>query len=81
MLSPTPAPERFAVASAVEPLLKDNVPEELPAEPGVNVTVSDALCPDGIVTGKVIPLKPKPLPVNVSDVIVTSPPTAFRVAD
>jgi hypothetical protein len=79
-LSPAPVPERFAVASAVEPLLKDRVPEELPAELGLNVTDNEALCPDAIVTGKVMPLNPKPLPVNVSDVIVTLPPVALRVA-
>jgi hypothetical protein len=79
-LRPAPVPERFAVASAVEPLLKDNAPEELPAEVGLNVTENGgALCPEAIVTGNVIPLNPKPLPVNVSDVIVTLPPMALRV--
>ena len=79
--NPAPVPERLAVASAVGPLLKARLPDELPADTGLNVTENDALEPDAIVTGKVIPLKPNPLPVSVSDVIVTLPPAALRVAD
>lgn len=80
VLKPAPLPERFAVASTVEPVSKDSVPLDGPTVLGVKVMKAEVLVPDLIVMGNVIPLKPKPLPVKTSEEIVTSPALAERVA-
>jgi hypothetical protein len=52
-----PVPDNVSMSGELEALLtKETLPVELPTVCGANVTVKGALCPAGIVTGKVIPL-------------------------
>lgn len=78
--NPAPVPERVAGTARLAPLfVKPSEPVVVPAELGVKVTLKPVLCPAGIVTGNVIPLKPKPAPLSVSAVTVTLAPVAVRV--
>ena len=60
-------------------LTKEIPPDTLPAACGVRVTVNGTLCPDGIVTGKVIPLREKPLPCQLALAMVIGEEPAVSV--
>ena len=78
--NPLPVPARVEDDGLFMALLsKASEPEVLPAAAGVNVTEKFTLCPEAIVKGKVIPLKPKPAPVSVSKFTITLAPLAVRV--
>jgi hypothetical protein len=53
-------------------LRNEMVPERVPAACGANLAVKEMLWPAATVTGKVIPLSEKPLPVALPDDTVTA---------
>lgn len=62
-----PVPDNGMVRLGFEALeVTLTLPLALPAEAGVNVTVNVALCPEVKVTGVVIPLKVKPVPLTAT---------------
>jgi hypothetical protein len=80
IVSPAPVPESVAGDSVFEALLaKDKLPETLPVTDGAKPTLKLALCPAGIVTGKVMPLRTNPAPLRESDVTVTAAPLALKL--
>jgi hypothetical protein len=52
-------------------------PAPTPADVGENVSLKVVLCPAANVTGKLIPVKAKPLPLGVTWEIVTLDPPEF----
>ena len=67
---------------AVEAVLtREIVPLSVPPEGGVKLTLIIALCPAVRVSGKLTPLKLKPVPVTVAwDMVTSEPPELVNVA-
>lgn len=80
MVRPAPVPERVADGVFEALLVKDRLPELTPVTDGAKPTLKPMLCPAGIVTGRVSPLMRNPA-LSESEVRVTSPPLALKVAD
>lgn len=77
---PAPVPDRVAGDGVFEALLlNDRLPETLPVSDGAKPTLKLTLWPEGMVTGNVTPLRRKPAPLNVSEVIVTAPLLALKL--
>lgn len=79
----TPVPDRAIVSvelGAFEVIVTS--PLEVPADVGVNVTVKVALCPAVSVTGAVIPLRLKPVPVTAAwEIVTVAPPVLVTVSE
>ena len=62
-------------------LTKEIPPDAVPAACGAKVTVNGTLCPDWMVTGKLIPLTEKPVPCQLAleTVIGDEPAVSFLV--
>ena len=75
-----PAPVNDCVNDASDALLvKEMLPEEVPAAGGVKVTVYLALVPAATVTGNVIPVTEYPDPLQAAEETVTSAFVADKV--
>jgi hypothetical protein len=78
-----PVPVNGMVRLGLEPFdVTVTVPLALVAVSGAKVTVKVAVCPAATVTGGVIPLSVKPVPVTPTREIITlDPPVLVRVSD
>jgi hypothetical protein len=80
IVRPAPVPDSVAGDGVFEALLvNDRLPELPPVTDGAKPTLKLTLCPEVIVIGKVMPVRRKPAPLNVSELTVTSPLVDFRV--
>jgi len=78
----TPVPPRVTVVEDAESLTRESWPDATPALVGSNPTVRVVDCPGLRVTGKLIPDRLKPAPVNVAELMVTSAaPVEVRVSN
>lgn len=73
MAAAVPVPATASEVGEFAALLRNEMfPEVAPAAWGANVSVKEMLWPAAIVTGKLIPLRAKPLPVPLPDDTVTA---------
>ena len=76
-----PTPVIGTVGELVALLEKERAPDVVPLFCGVNATLSEALCPAGIVMGKEVPLKTNWELLLVPAETVTLAPVALKVTD
>jgi hypothetical protein len=76
----TPVPDNGIVSVGFDALdVIVTAPLTLPADPGAKVTVKFALCPDVSVTGVLMPLRLKPVPLMPACEIVTLEPPVLVI--
>jgi hypothetical protein len=76
----TPVPDKGIIRVGLDAFeVIVTLPETLPADAGVKVTVNVVLCPAVSVTGVVIPLRANPAPLIVAEEIVTLEPPVLII--
>ena len=79
-LEPTPAPARLSLAALPPEAEKESFALAVPAVWGVNVTLNEALLPAASVKGREMPLSEYSELLSASELMVTLPPVADKVA-